>query len=58
MKLLASEHFRKKLEKWKILRITVLFFEEKKSRNPVYEMMKNEKQKFFENSNWNYKKCY
>lgn len=50
MKLLASEHFRKKLEKWKIIR-TVLFFE--KIRNPVkYEMMKNEKQ-FFENSNWN-----
>jgi len=24
----------------------VLFFEEKKSRNPVYEMMKNEKQNF------------
>ena len=42
MKLLASEHFRKKLEKRKIIS-TVLFFE--KTRNPVkYEMMKNEKQ--------------
>jgi len=42
MKLLASEHFRKKLEKRKIIS-TELFFE--KTRNPVkYEMMKNEKQ--------------